>query len=893
MNTTTTRVGRSFVGAIAIVRIDSEVKKQVKKQIVFIDARVEDYQSLAAGVVAGTEVVIIDPAKDGIKQITQRLRERGNVFSLHIISHSSPGCLQLGSGGLSLDNINDYAEELRRWSADTLLLYGCNVAAGDAGVEFVERLHQLTGAKVAASARRTGCAALGGDWELEVGVGGDVDVELPFEVGVLKAYSHVLPTFDWTTEDWIDPTLVTNTLTNPYSHNESYSDVDGSGISVALDITAEAGVLMTSDGQQTPDNFAFLQGGLATAPISLHFTIDPDVRGKGVQLTATFDTPVNDVIFQIYDLDKVNGSPANWQDEVEISAKDSISGNPVTPITLTRNGTSSYDTATVGNNIVLTGNKPSLNTSTNGTNTDEGNVTAYFSSPIQEFTLIFRDGSGAKSNPNPHTIALLSNFIFEPTVKIEPSSITHPEGDTGTTDYTYTVTLSDAVYIPVVVDYATSDSGATAGSDYTGISGSLTFAPGEITKTITVQSKGDTIAEPDEDFIVSLTSAEFRHNITDATIGDVTITTASATGTITDDDNNPPTAENDSETTDADAVLNTENVLLDNGIAADSDPDANDTLTVTAVNGSSTDIGNQITLASGALLTLNSDGTYSYNPNGQFESLGEGETDTDSFTYTISDGNGGTSTATVTITIDGKNDPPVVTPISKTGTEDTNISFSVSDFSGNYSDPENDALTKIQITSLPANGTLLLNGTPVTENQEIDASELANLVFDPDENWNGDTSFGWKGHDGTVYSNDSAAVNIEITAVNDPPVVTPISKTGTEDTNISFSVSDFSGNYSDPESDALTKIQITSLPANGTLLLNGTPVTENQEIDASELANLVFDPDENWNGDTSFGWKGHDGTVYSNDSAAVNIEITPVNDPHNSNSHQQNRYRRH
>ncbi len=175
---------------------------------------------------------------------------------------------------------------------------------------------------------------------------------------------------------------------------------------------------------------------------------------------------------------------------------------------------------------------------------------------------------------------------------------------------------------------------------------------------------------------------------------------------------------------------------------------------------------------------------------------------------------------------------------------------------------------------------MFLDGVEVTENQEIDASQLANLVFDPDENWNGDTSFGWKGHDGTVYSNDSAAVNIEITAVNDPPTVTPISKTDTEDTNISFSVSDFSGNYSDPENDPLTKIQITSLlKPNGSCLLDGTPVTVNQEIDATQLANLVFDPDENWNGDTSFGWKGHDGTVYSNDSAAVNIEITPENDP--------------
>jgi len=59
MNTTKTRVDRYCGGAIEAVCIYSEVKKQ----IVFIDARVEDYQSLAAGVVAGTEVVIIDPAK--------------------------------------------------------------------------------------------------------------------------------------------------------------------------------------------------------------------------------------------------------------------------------------------------------------------------------------------------------------------------------------------------------------------------------------------------------------------------------------------------------------------------------------------------------------------------------------------------------------------------------------------------------------------------------------------------------------------------------------------------------------------------------------------------------------------------------------------------------------
>ena len=65
------------------------------------------------------------------------------------------------------------------------------------------------------------------------------------------------------------------------------------------------------------------------------------------------------------------------------------------------------------------------------------------------------------------------------------------------------------------------------------------------------------------------------------------------------------------------------------------------------------EIGQQVTLASGALLTLNADGTFDYDPNGAFDHLAEGETATDGFAYTVSDGNGGVDTASVTITIDG------------------------------------------------------------------------------------------------------------------------------------------------------------------------------------------------------------------------------------------------
>ncbi|MCU0546293.1 MAG: DUF4347 domain-containing protein [Oscillatoriaceae cyanobacterium Prado104] len=103
--------------------------------IAFIDRQVADYQSLTTGVTPGTEVVILDEKRDAIEQITEVLAIRTNIDSIHIVSHGSPGSLQLGNGRFSQDNLETYAEKLRQWrsalnpDAD-ILIYGCNVASG-------------------------------------------------------------------------------------------------------------------------------------------------------------------------------------------------------------------------------------------------------------------------------------------------------------------------------------------------------------------------------------------------------------------------------------------------------------------------------------------------------------------------------------------------------------------------------------------------------------------------------------------------------------------------------------------------------------------------------------------------------------------------------------------
>ena len=81
------------------------------------------------------------------------------------------------------------------------------------------------------------------------------------------------------------------------------------------------------------------------------------------------------------------------------------------------------------------------------------------------------------------------------------------EGNSGTTNAVFTVTLSAAAGVAVTVDFATANGTATAGSDYTATNGTLTFAAGVLTQTVTVSVTGDTTVENDEDFFVNLSNA--------------------------------------------------------------------------------------------------------------------------------------------------------------------------------------------------------------------------------------------------------------------------------------------------------------------------------------------------------------------------------------------------
>lgn len=113
------------------------------------------------------------------------------------------------------------------------------------------------------------------------------------------------------------------------------------------------------------------------------------------------------------------------------------------------------------------------------------------------------------------------------------SNVSAKEGNSGTSDLTFTVTMSAKQAAAVAVTYQTSDLSAKAQSDYNPTAGTLTFAAGETAKTVTVAIKGDKTVEPDETFGVVLSKPSGNAKLTDVSYGIGTIVNDDTATTVT------------------------------------------------------------------------------------------------------------------------------------------------------------------------------------------------------------------------------------------------------------------------------------------------------------------------------------------------------------------------
>ncbi|MBY6204052.1 IPTL-CTERM sorting domain-containing protein [Halomonas denitrificans] len=138
--------------------------------LVVVDAGVAEGDALLAGLPSGARVIRLPGDADPLGALTALVAAHPGTRELHLVTHGAPGELRFAGGAVTGRDLARYAARLETWFGDGrggIVLYGCDVASGASGSEFIEILGRLTGVPVWASDDPTGDADRGGDWTLE------------------------------------------------------------------------------------------------------------------------------------------------------------------------------------------------------------------------------------------------------------------------------------------------------------------------------------------------------------------------------------------------------------------------------------------------------------------------------------------------------------------------------------------------------------------------------------------------------------------------------------------------------------------------------------------------------------------------------------------------------
>ncbi|MFD1344356.1 Ig-like domain-containing protein [Litorisediminicola beolgyonensis] len=319
-----------------------------------------------------------------------------------------------------------------------------------------------------------------------------------------------------------------------------------------------------------------------------------------------------------------------------------------------------------------------------------------------------------------------------------------------------------------------------------------------------------------------------------------------------------------------------------NVLTNDTDADG-DTLTVSAVNFDAGLVGTQITLFSGALLTLNADGSYLYDPNGAFDSLEAGQIALDGFDYTVSDGRGGTSETSVSITVTGETPPPpngVPVAVDDVASVTEDVVLTGLAVLANDSDPDGDPLDVAAI-----NGQAIVAGQSVTLASGARVTLNADGTLDYDQNGAFDAlNIGETGQEVFTYTltdgtdTDLGTVTIDIAGAydNTAPVANDDAYTVAENGVVGGSVI---GNDADADGDVLfvTSVNGTSFGTSGSFTL-----ASGARLTISNSGLFDYDPNGAFDG-LETGQTATDSFTYAvtdgnggTDSATVTITIDGI-----------------
>lgn len=336
--------------------------------------------------------------------------------------------------------------------------------------------------------------------------------------------------------------------------------------------------------------------------------------------------------------------------------------------------------------------------------------------------------------------------------------------------------------------------------------------------------------------------------------------------------NDVPTAADDTYATGQNQVLDVDPAGV---LGNDADADADDSITVTELNGSTTLTGSS---SEGATVTIQADGSFSYDPTTSvtLAALLRGDTLDDTFTYTVEDSHGAISTATVTVVVTGENKAPVAVDDDFLGINGVDEDSTLVDAVGvlaNDTDAD-DPASALFVSGI--NGTGQLTGQS-TSGALITMNADGSFFYDPR---NADTlqaladgvsafdTFTYTVSDGQGGSSEGT-VTIDVTGVNDAPVANPDSALGPRNQDLVIDVIK-AADDTDPGHD---------YDVDGTIVI----VAITEEPDASEGQVIVnndntvtFQPATDFSGTSTFKYQLTDDFGETSDQVTVTVEINDI-----------------
>ncbi|MBF8271041.1 MAG: swmB [Magnetococcales bacterium] len=823
-----------------------------RREIMFIDPRVPDYETLLKGASPNLQIVVLDARQDGVQRISEILAGLGTQFdAIHIISHGSDAQVQLGHAILSDQTMENHQEALQGWgkalSADgDILFYGCDVGAGEKGAAFVDRVAAITGADVAASENITGAVNKGGDWILERTVG-TLESGVVVDAAAQKDYQGALATISVTS---LTDTATENgdgdgkvSLREAIKAARTDASIDGSTAGSGADtivfdvnaIGAGRTVTLTSALNSIVDtNDLTINGDLGDGGSVADMTIDGGGNNYRF-LTVSLPSAAKTVTLQglnINNFDPLAGTGgAIW-----IGVGAGVGGKLV------------LDDCTITNSSALSGGAIANSTASvtlNRTTIDHNSATT-------------GSGGGILSSGGGAVLYVYDSAITNNSAVTVGGGVLVSSGDS-------------RAWVDNSTIYNNS-SGTSGGGIRVGGSGYVTITNSTIAGNTAVDDGGG----------ISSGGVATRLNIANCILADNSVTSGTGVDVSGVFTANYSLIE---DTIWANVTSTTSNITGDPGLgslqnyggttstmALDALSSAKDKWTAAEL--AVFDVRQSALDQRGTGFVRNSNGLIDI---GAFEDQLSTVTAGATLAYT----EGGVATVIDgTVTVSDVDDTQI------TGATVTITSGLTAGDVLAFSDQNGISL----VSYVPATGVLTLAGTATLANYQ---TALRSVTFASSSNAPTATSASrtvtWKVADGD-QSGSGATSTITITAVNDAPSGTNKTVTIAEDASHTFAAADFGfSDASDDPTNSFNRVLITTLPGQGTLTNNGAAVGVGQYVTVADIAanKLVFTPPVNANGAgyASFTFQVEDdggtangGVDLDSTPRTMTIDVTSVND---------------